>query len=110
MELKHQLQANYRKHHAKREAACDEVSMVPVKLFNPTGAGTWFLIEQDPQDPDLLFGLGHIHEWEWGYLSLRELEQFQGSFGLGIERDLFYQPVTVQQLKTHLEAGTLQQL
>lgn len=30
----------------------------------------------------------HIFEWEWGYVSLKELQEIQLPFGLMIERDL----------------------
>lgn len=63
---------------------------VVVKYFNPCGAGTWLITEGERQ-PDgdwLLFGYCHIFEWEWGYVSLNELQSVKGPLGLGIERDL----------------------
>tara|TARA_A100000171_G_C2083728_1_gene120987 strand:- start:531 stop:839 length:309 start_codon:yes stop_codon:yes gene_type:complete len=57
-----------------------------VKLFNPTGRGTWYLSELDPET-NVAFGLAYIHEKELGYIDLTELENFKGLFGLGIERD-----------------------
>lgn len=49
---------------------------VIVKYFNPFGAGTWLITEAEQQDDGewLLYGLCHIFEWEWGYVSLEELE------------------------------------
>lgn len=69
---------------------------VIVKYFNPFGAGTWLITEAEPQvDGDwLLFGLCHIYEWEWGYVSLSELEKI----GF-IERDLYCKGKTVQEVK-----------
>ena len=63
-----------------------------VKLFNPCGAGTWLLADADPDDPDRLFGLADLGLGapELGYVSLRELQSFRGPFGLGIERDLYF--------------------
>ncbi|MGN1370914.1 MAG: DUF2958 domain-containing protein [Candidatus Coprovivens sp.] len=64
---------------------------VIVKYFNPCGAGTWLITEGEKQsDGDwLLFGYCHIFEWEWGYLSLNELEEIELPFGLKIERDIY---------------------
>jgi hypothetical protein len=66
--------------------------LVIAKYFNPTGAGTWYATEYDP-DQRLFFGyvsiFGDIND-EWGYFSLDELESFKGQFGLGIERDLYF--------------------
>ena len=64
---------------------------VVVKYFNPIGAGTWLITEGELQEDGdwLLFGYCHIFEWEWGYVSLRELENIKLAFGMGIERDLY---------------------
>ena len=70
---------------------------IVVKFFNPTGAGTWYVIEGqfipasdgDPADWEF-FGLAEIHEAELGYFRLSELQSFKGRFGLGIERDLHF--------------------
>lgn len=60
-----------------------------VKLFNPTGTGTWYLTELDPET-NVAFGLAGIHEWELGYIDLNELAAFKGQFGLGIEKDRWF--------------------
>ena len=68
---------------------------VPVaKLFNPTGAGTWILTELDPHEPGIAFGLADLGMGfpEMGDIGLRELSEFRGRFGLGIERDLHFDP------------------
>ena len=64
-----------------------------VKLFNPCGAGTWLLSELDPEDASIAFGLADLGFGtpEIGSFSLTELEAFQGPFGLGIERDLYFE-------------------
>jgi len=58
---------------------------VPVilKIFNPRGAGTWYLTEFDGDD--IFFGLCVIQEPELGYVSLNEMK----SIGF-LERDLYY--------------------
>jgi hypothetical protein len=64
--------------------------IVIAKFFNPTGAGTWYATEYNPEGKTF-FGYASIFgDWndEWGSFSLEELEAFRGNFGLGIERDL----------------------
>ena len=61
---------------------------VVVKLFNPTGIGTWYLTELNPYT-NTAFGLADVHEKELGYIDLTELEEFKGKLGLGIERDRY---------------------
>ena len=72
----------------------DEVSdpIVIAHFFNPTGAGDWYATEYDPIDR-IIFGYASIFgDWndEWGYASLDELADYNGPFGLGIERDLYW--------------------
>jgi hypothetical protein len=64
-----------------------------VKLFNPTGAATWLLTELDPEEPTIAWGLCDLGMGfpEFGTVSLTELAEFRGRFGLGIERDLHFQ-------------------
>jgi hypothetical protein len=65
--------------------------IVRVKLFNPTGAGTWYLAAYDPETRTA-FGAADIHEHELGYIDMAELVAFRGRFGLPIERDLHWTP------------------
>lgn len=68
---------------------------IPVKFFNPMGAGTWYATEYDPEQR-LAFGYAVIFagEGELGYFSLNELEAVRLPFGLKIERDLHWDPNT----------------
>ena len=66
-----------------------------VRLFNPTGAGTWLLTELDPDHPDDYgFGLADLCMGfpELGDIGIREIAEFRGLMGLGIERDLYFRP------------------
>ena len=76
---------------------------IPVicKFFNPSGAGTWYATEFDGEDT--FFGYCHIHEGELGYFSLRELEEYRTSFGLRIERDLYYRGETLANVMLRVE-------
>jgi len=83
-ELRAQLIANGRTPDTDRPPAC--------KFFNPTGAGTWLITHADPDEPDRLACLADLGFGfpELGYVSLAELQSFEGPFGLGIERDIFF--------------------
>ena len=73
------------------EKSMEEIK-VPLKLFNPAGAGTWYITEYDPEEK-LAFGfvnLGDPEMAELGYVSILELENYRGPFGLGIERDMHF--------------------
>ena len=73
-------------------------SKTPVcKFFNPCGAGTWYVIEGEEQENGdwRFFGLVDLLDKEWGYFNLKDLESVQ-TFGLGIERDLYYQPESLE--------------
>jgi hypothetical protein len=70
-----------------------EIDFRPVvKLFNPCGAATWLLTEIDPDDETVAWGLCDLGMGlpEFGTVSLTELAEFRGRFGLGIERDLHF--------------------
>lgn len=81
--------------------------IVVAKFFNPTGAGTWYATEYDPKER-VFFGFASIfgdHNDEWGYFSLSELESYRGKFGLGIERDLYFEPTAFSALSFQLGGG-----
>ena len=69
-----------------------------VKLFDPSGSWTWYATEYDPEDR-MFYGIVDGHELESGYFSLDELESFRGRFGLGIERDMYWTPLTIGEIK-----------
>ena len=70
-----------------------EDPIIIAKFFNPTGAGTWYATEYNPEEK-MFFGYVSIfgdYNDELGYFSLAELESFRGSIiNLGIERDLHF--------------------
>ena len=75
--------------YANEELSSTDIKM-PLKLFNPVGAATWFITELDA-DGDLAFGwcdLGFGPGFaELGYVSLNELKSLRLPMGLSIERD-----------------------
>jgi hypothetical protein len=92
---------------------------VIVKFFNPTGSGTWYVIEavailHDGREVSpctalelglhyvrdwLFFGLAEIHEKELGYFTLSELQSVRLPFGLGIERDMYFGKHTLNEFR-----------
>lgn len=74
--------------------------LVIAKFFNPAGAGTWYATEYDPETR-IFFGYVSIFgDWndEWGSFSLDELESYHGKFGLGIERDMYFDEKRISQV------------
>ena len=66
-----------------------------VKLFNPSGIGTWYLSELD--ENNIAYGLACVHEKELGYVDLNELKEIKTPpFGLGIERDKWFKPTPLK--------------
>lgn len=81
---------------------------IVLKLFNPTGAGTWYLYEKE--DDDIYWGyvnLGDIDCAECGTVSMSELMAFRGRFGLGIERDMHFKPLSMslEEVRNIVESG-----
>ena len=84
-EIEKEAQAQYPK-------GSDLDQMVVAKFFDPQGSWTWYVLNQDPNDPDYLWGIVKGFEVEMGSFSLSELKNFKGRFGLGIERDIYFKP------------------
>ena len=69
---------------------------IVLKLFNPCGAGTWYLYEKE--DDDIYWGfvnLGDVDCAECGTVSMSELMAYRGRFNLGIERDMHFKPLSM---------------
>ena len=71
-----------------------EEKKVIARFFNPTGAGTWYVLEDSMYDDGkIVFGAASLgYGLELGDFSISELEQFRGLLGLGMERDLAVEP------------------
>jgi len=76
-----------------------------VKYFTPSSSWTWLVLEGEPvldesqNEIDYkFFGLVFGHEREFGYFLLSELEEARGPMGLPIERDLYWQPKTLEEI------------
>ena len=79
-----------------------------VKFFTPDSNWTWYVLcgepvkDEDDNEDYHFFGLVDGHEKELGYFSLAELKSVRGGLGLPIERDLYWQPKTLEEIAPEL--------
>lgn len=76
------------------EAIEKDITFAKVKIFDPTGSWTWYVVAYDP-DTRIAYGLVDGFEKEWGDFSFEELVAIRGRFGLPLERDLHWTPQEV---------------
>lgn len=67
------------------------------KFFLPMNKWTWYVTEFDGKDTFFGFVAGEYPEL--GYFSLSELEGLVGPYGLGVERDLYFEKVRISEIK-----------
>src|SRR6266487_4156731 len=75
--------------------------IVICKFFYPDFSWTWYAIEFDGND--LFFGLVAGFALELGYFSLAELQSNRGRLGLPIERDLWFTPKPLSEVRKRHE-------
>lgn len=73
------------------------MAMALIKFFTPDSNWTWYASEFDGED--IFFGLVSGFAIELGYFSLSELQSVKGPLGLPIERDIYFKPQTLKDLK-----------
>lgn len=81
--------------------------IVHVKFFDPAGSATWFITEggwerDENGNPEDFIMFGYVTgmvEDELGYVSMNELQSVKGPLGLGIERDLYWTPKPLSEVK-----------
>ena len=83
-------------------------AIVHVKLFCPYSDFTWYLTEYDPKD-NQAFGVAYqalmvdqLPAGEFGYISIEELENMHRNGLPLIERDLYFTPTTVGEIRAKL--------
>jgi len=67
-----------------------------IKLFTPDSNFTWYIIEISKEDKFTCYGYVVGFESELGYFSLKEIESIKGALGLGVERDLSFNPTALE--------------
>jgi len=77
---------------------------VVAKYFDPMGSWKWFLMNMD-KDGDYCWGIVEGNEVEMGSFSMKELEGIKRPFGLGIERDLHFEPMRAKDVWDKLNRG-----
>ncbi|MBN1321238.1 MAG: DUF2958 domain-containing protein [Thermoleophilia bacterium] len=77
--------------------------VIVAHYFNPAGQGDWYIYEGQREDDDFtMFGWGGVgdpEDYELGYSSLAEMAAVKGPLGIGIERDKFWTPAPLSQVK-----------
>ena len=80
-------------------------ALVYLKFFTPDSGFSWWITEGSPITDESgaevdfqFFGLVEGQFKELGYVNLSELESVNGPMGLPIERDLYWQPKTLQEI------------
>lgn len=82
--------------YANEELPADQVP-IRAKFFTPWGSWTWYMTEYDPET-GRAFGFVTSHmcpEGELGYFMIPELAELRGSWGLTIERDMYFEGRTL---------------
>jgi hypothetical protein len=81
---------------------------IVLKLFNPCGASTWYIYEKQNEDIYWCFAnLGDPEMAECGTVSMQELMSLRLPFGLTIERDMHFEPLsmTLQDVMDKVKSG-----
>ena len=82
----------------------DMEQMVVAKYFG--GSWTWYLMNLDPEDSDYAWGIVDGHAVEMGSWQMSELQKVKiKPFGLGIERDLYFEPMKAKDVWEQLNDG-----
>ena len=83
-----------------------EAQKVIAKIFNPYGRGTWYLLNQDPEDPDYLWAIVDMYEVEIGSVLKSDLETIRlTDANLPLERDRYFKPLNAKEAFDKLRAG-----
>lgn len=86
-----------------RTTECQPDPVVVAKFFDPCGSWTWYVLEGEPDDEDFMFfGLVHGFEVELGYFTLSELQSVRGPLGIGLERDIHFQPTPLRVIRDRI--------
>ena len=94
--------------YAKKKVADYDTVLARAKLFSPYSNWIWFITEMDPETGQC-FGLVEGFERELGYFDLTELAETT-VFGdvPAVERDLYWQPKTLGEIKGESQGNSQQ--
>lgn len=71
------------------------------KFFLPFTKWAWYAIEFDGKDTFFGYVVGDYPEL--GYFSFRELKEIEGPYGIGVERDMYFDPCPLTEVKSLYE-------
>jgi len=96
-----ELEQKFKKFPLYSQDSKGDNAQIICKFFNPCGVGTWYVMEAEKQEDGdyLFFGYVDLLEKELGYFTLNELKSLRLPFGLTIERDLYFDTCTLQDIK-----------
>jgi len=101
------IEAAFAKQGDTSQKSMKDIKIV-MKLFNPMGAGTWYIYEHLEEDIYMCFAnLGDPEMAEMGTVSMTEITSLRLPFGLGIERDMHFEPLsrTLQDVYDTVKSG-----
>ena len=102
------IEAAFAKQGDTSQKTMEEIKIV-MKLFNPWGAGTWYIYEHLEDDIYMAFvNLGDPEMSECGTISMTEIQEYKHPvFRLGIERDMHFEPlsITLKSVYETIKAG-----
>jgi hypothetical protein len=78
---------------------------IVAKFFDPYGSWSWYVMNQDPEDTDYLWGIVKGFEVETGSFSLSELTSIKAFGGQRIERDLYFKTRSAKSVWEALNNG-----
>lgn len=84
-EIERRLQAQF------KHGSCLEDQLVICKLFHPFSNWTWYLLNQDPEEPNYLWAIVEGIALEMGSVSKADLVELR-LCGLPLERDVSFEP------------------
>ncbi len=74
-------------------------AVAQVKFFTPDSNWTWYATEFEPET-GTFFGLVQGDEDELGYFNLHELESVRGRLNLPVERDRYFTPTKLNEIRS----------
>ena len=100
--LKEHIDKLQEQHNIYGEAELKDLTAV-VKLFALNSNYTWYLLTQDPNDPNYLWAIVDGHAVEMGPVSLSELLSLKWMGAPQVERDIYWEPCNAKELWDKLQ-------
>jgi len=79
--------------------------MVVAKFFDPVGSWKWYLMNMADDTGSYAWGIVKGVAVEMGSFSVVELMEYKSAWGLGIERDIYWEPMKAKDVFESLTKG-----